>query len=310
MKHDWNKSNLKFNSTLRSSVRAVCSLSFPHPRRSFVRSFSVSGKSRRAKTSDTPSNFDSDEDHSSADEKPAMKIKLKKSAESNATPPAKRRPVRKSVTPDAEEEEEEEDDGTAEFGQTLNGSSGESPSSFVNEKKSARRPRLSKPSVITNNGEHSAKKSLTKPRALLSKAPQPVSSLNDILAGQHHRFDIRTGFLSPFEEQEVFDAIDQLKGNKTTFDEAEQSARRRFEQILCLNLNRTHVDIPEECKSKRRRIESVVALLFLRVSVVSLRSSSADREECSLVHREHSLGQGLRGRRGQTHSQTSIDRLG
>jgi hypothetical protein len=73
-----------------------------------------------------------------------------------------------------------------------------------------------------------------------------VSALNNILVGQHHRFDIRTGFLSPYEEHEVFDAIDQLRPTQT-FDEAEQIARRRFEHILCVNLNRTHVDVPQEC---------------------------------------------------------------
>ncbi|CAF5195656.1 unnamed protein product [Rotaria magnacalcarata] len=67
------------------------------------------------------------------------------------------------------------------------------------------------------------------------------SSTNNSLSGQH---DIRTGFLSPFEEQEVLDALEQL-GSKT-FEEAEQKAKRRFEHILCLNLNRTHVDIPQE----------------------------------------------------------------
>jgi hypothetical protein len=75
----------------------------------------------------------------------------------------------------------------------------------------------------------------------------PVSSLNNILIGQHHRFETRIGFLSPFEEQEIFDVIDQLRSNKT-FDEAEQLARRRFEQILCSNLNKTSVDIPPECQ--------------------------------------------------------------
>ena len=68
---------------------------------------------------------------------------------------------------------------------------------------------------------------------------------SSVSSGQH---DIRTGFLSPFEEQEVLDALDQL-GSTKTFDEAEQKAKRRFEHILCLNLNRTHVDIPQECKS-------------------------------------------------------------
>lgn len=71
--------------------------------------------------------------------------------------------------------------------------------------------------------------------------------MNNILVGQHHRFETRIGFLSPFEEQEVFDVVDQLRPTKS-FEEAEQLARRRFEQILCLNLNKTSVDIPQECK--------------------------------------------------------------
>ena len=71
--------------------------------------------------------------------------------------------------------------------------------------------------------------------------------MNNILVGQHHRFETRIGFLSPFEEQEVFDVVDQLRPTKS-FEEAEQLARRRFEQILCSNLNKTSVDIPQECK--------------------------------------------------------------
>jgi len=73
----------------------------------------------------------------------------------------------------------------------------------------------------------------------------PVSSFNNVLVGQHHRFDTRIGFLSPFEEQEIFDAVDQLRSTKT-FEEAEQIAKRRFEHILCLNLNKTNVDLPQE----------------------------------------------------------------
>lgn len=70
--------------------------------------------------------------------------------------------------------------------------------------------------------------------------------MNNILVGQHHRFENRVGFLSPFEEQEIFDVVDQLNSKKT-FEEAEQLARRRFEHILCLNLNKTSVEIPQEC---------------------------------------------------------------
>jgi len=115
------------------------------------------------------------------------------------------------------------------------------------------RPRLKQPSASSSNEDSPApefnsasptvttkfttqRKPITKPQAFMN------SSTNNILSGQH---DIRTGFLSPFEEQEVLDAIDQL-GSTKTFEEAEQKAKRRFEHILCLNLNRTHVDIPQE----------------------------------------------------------------
>ena len=70
------------------------------------------------------------------------------------------------------------------------------------------------------------------------------SSTNNNLDGKH---DIRTGFLSASEEQEVLDALEQMRSTKT-FEEAEHVAKRRFEHILCLNLNRTHVDVPQECK--------------------------------------------------------------
>jgi len=64
-------------------------------------------------------------------------------------------------------------------------------------------------------------------------------------SSNNSQHDIRTGFLSSFEEQEVLDALEQL-GPLKTFEEAEQKAKRRFEHILCLNLNRTHVDIPQD----------------------------------------------------------------
>jgi hypothetical protein len=195
------------------------------------------------------SDDDSSTDESPVRKTPSVKIKLKKqtSNDGDSTPPAKRRYIRKSAAPT---------EGTTVFGQTANGSSvsyqprtptGEAP--LVNGTSTGRkrgRPRLNKPSVITNNEESSPtpKKSITKPQAFTNKS-QPVSSLNNILVGQHHRFDTRIGFLSPFEEQEIFDVVDQLRPNKT-FEEAEQLAKRRFEHILCLNLNKTNVDIPQE----------------------------------------------------------------
>jgi hypothetical protein len=130
--------------------------------------------------------------------------------------------------------------------------------------------------VITNNGESDStsapKKSITKPKAFTEKATHPVSSLNNILVGQHHRFETRIGFLSPFEEQEIFDIIDQLRP-KTSFEEAEQSARRRFEHILCLNLNKTNVDIPQECKFNDSSVYISLSLSF-RVLFISVCSSN------------------------------------
>ncbi|CAF1306544.1 unnamed protein product, partial [Didymodactylos carnosus] len=78
-----------------------------------------------------------------------------------------------------------------------------------------------------------------------SSTPAPTTnsksrSLN--LSG--HRYDIRTGFLSPYEEQEVLEAISSVDKTLLTFNEALTAAVKRFEHILCLNLNRTHVDIP------------------------------------------------------------------
>jgi hypothetical protein len=111
------------------------------------------------------------------------------------------------------------------------------------------RPRLKQPSASSSNEDsptpefNSASPTVTT-KFTTQRKPiiKPQAFMNS--SGQH---DIRTGFLSPFEEQEVLDALDQL-GSTKTFDEAEQKAKRRFEHILCLNLNRTHVDIPQECK--------------------------------------------------------------
>ncbi|CAF3025035.1 unnamed protein product [Rotaria sp. Silwood2] len=213
------------------------------------------------------------EDESSIDEAPvrkapSVKIKLKKQTSNDAdsiiTPPAKRRYIRNSKVPN---------ETATVFVQIANGSSvsHEEPTSTnmnetptVNGTSTGRkrgRPRLSKPSVITMNGDiqktestadspsiaakpTTPKPAITKPQAFMNTS-HPVSSLNNILVGQHHRFDTRIGFLSPFEEQEIFDTIDHLRSTKT-FEEAEQIAKHRFEHILCLNLNKTHVDIPQE----------------------------------------------------------------
>ena len=104
--------------------------------------------------------------------------------------------------------------------------------------------------------------------------------MNNILVGQHHRFESRIGFLSPFEEQEIFDIVDQLRPNKT-FEEAEQLARRRFEHILCLNLNKTNVEIPQECKFLLSFSPSTVRSndFSFRVLFIPFRASNFDREE-------------------------------
>jgi hypothetical protein len=135
------------------------------------------------------------EDDSSTDESPvrktpSVKIKLKKQSsndgDSITTPPAKRRYIRKSAVPS---------EGATVFGQTANGSSvsyeAKTPTSanetpVVNGNSTGRkrgRPRLSKPSVITNNVENQVgeskpvttqKKSITKPQAFMNKVNNNV----------------------------------------------------------------------------------------------------------------------------------------
>jgi hypothetical protein len=204
--------------------------------------------------------FKSDEEDSSTDaplrKTPSMKIKLSKQAsndsDSNPTPPTKRRYIRKSVQSD------EKPTNTV-FGQTANGSSVSyqpttpiktNETSLVNGTSSGKkrgRPSLKQPSASSSNEENPAPEFNSASPTVTTKFTtqrkpivKPQAFMNS--AGQH---DIRTGFLSPFEEQEVLDALDQL-GSTKTFEEAEQKAKRRFEHILCLNLNRTHVDIPQE----------------------------------------------------------------
>jgi hypothetical protein len=231
--------------------------------------------------------FKSEDEDSSNDalirKTPSVKIKLSKQtsndSDSGPTPPTKRRYIRKSIQSD---DKQNTLPTTTVFGQTANGSSVSyqqttpplppppappvnettpvkvNPTNMVNGTGSGKkrgRPRLKQPSASSSNEDSPApefnsasptvttkfttqRKPIIKPQAFMN------SSTNNVLSGQH---DIRTGFLSPFEEQEVLDALDQL-GSTKTFEEAEQKAKRRFEHILCLNLNRTHVDIPQECK--------------------------------------------------------------
>ncbi|UJR37681.1 hypothetical protein I4U23_030376 [Adineta vaga] len=203
---------------------------------------------------------------------PSVKIKLSKQvsndSDSNITPPSKRTLIRKSGAID---DKQSSNPPTTIFGQTANGSSvsyqqrepitnavdttptKSNPTEMVNGTGSAKkrgRPSANKSSVSSSNDDspapefHSASPSVTTKFTTQRKPIQkPQAFMNSsVSSGQH---DIRTGFLSPFEEQEVLDALDQL-GSTKTFEEAEQKAKRRFEHILCLNLNRTHVDIPQE----------------------------------------------------------------
>ncbi|CAF0744716.1 unnamed protein product [Rotaria sordida] len=229
--------------------------------------------------------FKSDDEDSSTDspirKSSSVKIKLSKQtsndSDSNPTPPNKNRYIPKTISSadKINTTATTTTTTTTVFGQTANGSSVSyeqrtpintnsvnttpiktNPTQIVNGTSSGRkrgRPRLKQPSISSSNEDvpvpefNSASPSVTtkfttqrkpiiKPQAFMN------SSTNNVLSGQH---DIRTGFLSPFEEQEVLDALEQL-GSTKTFEEAEQKAKRRFEHILCLNLNRTHVDIPQE----------------------------------------------------------------
>jgi hypothetical protein len=218
--------------------------------------------------------FKSEDENSSTEsppirKTPSVKIKLSKKtsndSDSTTTPPTKRPYIRKSLPTDS-------NPPTTIFGQTANGSSvsyqqrapantsidttpiKSNPTNLVNGTSSGKkrgRPPLNKSSVSSSNEEtpapefNSASPTVTTKFTTQRKPiTKPQAFMNNVSSGQH---DIRTGFLSPFEEQEVLDALDQL-GSTKTFEEAEQKAKRRFEHILCLNLNRTHVDVPQECK--------------------------------------------------------------
>ncbi|CAF1185720.1 unnamed protein product [Adineta ricciae] len=200
---------------------------------------------------------------------PSVKIKLSKrtsnDSDSNTTPPSKRTLMRK--TP-ATEDKLNSNSSTTVFGQTANGSSvsyqqrtlatepgdttpiKSNSNDLVNGASSGKKRGRLNPSKQSSSDDgpapefHSASPTVTTKFTTQRKPIQkPQAFMNSsVSSGQH---DIRTGFLSPFEEQEVLDALDQL-GSTKTFDEAEQKAKRRFEHILCLNLNRTHVDIPQE----------------------------------------------------------------
>ena len=196
-----------------------------------------------------------------------VKTKLEKQptngTESSNTPFAKRRPIRPAVPT-------EEPPPTIVFGKTANGSSVsyqprapaapvETPTKANNANGTSspkKRERVSpkQPPAASSSDEspapefHSASPTVTTKFTTQRKPiikPQAFnrSGMKNDMEGKH---DIRTGFLSGSEEQEVLDALEQR--SPKTFDEAEQEAKRRFEHILCLNLNRTHVDVPQECE--------------------------------------------------------------
>ena len=225
--------------------------------------------------------FKSDEEDSSTDtplrKTPSVKIKLTKQvsndSDSGPTPPSKRRYIRKSIPSDGKP-------SNTVSGQTANGSSVShqtttptkamttTTTDLVNGSaggKKRGRPSAKQPSASSSNEEspapefHSASPTVT---TKFTTQRKPIVKPQAFMNSSGH--DIRTGFLSPFEEQEVLDALDQL-GSKT-FEEAEQRAKRRFEHILCLNLNRTHVDIPQECKFSFSSLLS--KSLFLLFSII------------------------------------------
>lgn len=222
--------------------------------------------------------FKSDEEDSSTESpmrKPSsVKIKLSKKtsndSDSSPSPPPRKSPHQSKTV--SSEDKPTSTTATTVFGQTANGSS----VSYEPRATTAEATPVKSTSATMANGTSSGRKrgrpSLKQLATPPSNEETPVPEFNSVtpsvttkfttqrkpivkplafmnpstsntVSGQH---DIRTGFLSPFEEQEVLDALEQL-GSKT-FEEAEQKAKRRFEHILCLNLNRTHVDIPQECK--------------------------------------------------------------
>jgi len=231
--------------------------------------------------------FKSD-DEDSAHEAPALrktplvKIKLTKQpsndSDSNTTPPTKRRLIPKTESV---------------FGQTTNGSSVSYDPVPINETTPVKSEPANGSSSSKKRGRPRAGQSSESPSAEDGPAPEfnsvtpsvttkfttqrkpivkPQAFMNSSNNSQH---DIRTGFLSSFEEQEVLDALEQL-GPLKTFEEAEQKAKRRFEHILCLNLNRTHVDIPQDCMHFLLIYSihnSTVFFLSFRVLYVSIFSS-------------------------------------
>lgn len=238
--------------------------------------------------------FKSEEEDSSTDtplrKTPSLKIKLTKQvsndSDSGPTPPTKRRYIRKSVQSDDKPGNAISANGSSVSHQSTTPMKS-TTTELVNGSNSGKkrgRPSMKQRSASSSNEEnptpefHSASPAVT---TKFTTQRKPIVKPQAFANSSGH--DIRTGFLSPFEEQEVLDALEQL-GSKT-FEEAESRAKRRFEHILCLNLNRTHVDVPQECKSLLScRTTRECFFLAFRVLYLSLLSSIINHEKSSMVH--------------------------
>lgn len=234
---------------------------------------SITESNNRSSLADKTFEFKSEDEDSSTTapirKTSTVKIKLSKKtsddSDSNPTPPTKRSYINKTQS----EDQSNSISVTTVFGQTANGSSVSYQQRAPVDNNNGTSSVKSNPTNMSNSTSSGKKRGRppSKPKTpLLSPEDTPMPEFNstspsvttkfttqrkpiikpqafmNLFSGQH---DIRTGFLSPFEEQEVLDALEQL-GPTKTFEEAEQKAKRRFEHILCLNLNRTHVDIPQE----------------------------------------------------------------
>ena len=242
-----------------------------------------------------------------------VKSKLEKQTsngtDSSNTPFAKRRQIRPAVPA-------EEPPATIVFGQTANGSSvsyqpraatAAAPAPVVTPTKASttngkgspkKRERASpkQPSAPSSSDEspapefHSASptvttKFTTQRKPIVKPLAFNRSATKNDMDGKH---DIRTGFLSKSDEQEVLDALEQLRATKT-FEEAEQEAKRRFEHILCLNLNRTHVDVPQECEWRVFRTSLIYLFLLHRVLHVFVLASIVDSQQSSMVQGKETI---------------------
>ena len=231
--------------------------------------------------------FKSDDENDSSLDTPLRKtitIKSKATSEKvNGSDSVKRRAIPRA-TPS--------DEPTTVFGQTANGSSvsyqsrtptsaAETPTKSNGKKRG--RPSGKVTSLSPSSDDSPAPEFNSSSPSVTTKFTTQRKPIVKPQAFANHQNDIRTGFLSANEEQEVIDALEQLKPTKK-FEDAEQEAKRRFEHILCLNLNRTHVDIPQECKSRHSSPSIVIDFSLLdRVLHLSLFSSVVNSEKSAMV---------------------------